>query len=236
MTISHMKFPVLLLFFVANICLAQKNTNEDFRFLERTEDIKINLKKGTFNIVKSIHEKAEYVTANKLYFANEVLHFDSFTKLQDIEATTYLPVSGKTLEVDYIETKHEFDDGIFYSDQQTKNFTFPGVTKGAITDLKYKEIISEPHFLGLFRFGTYAPTQKAILRIEFPKNVEIGYKEFHTENITIDFKKEETKNSNIYTWTTENVAKFMSEDDDGLDVDDDDVDVPVLSLQYRTLV
>jgi len=213
MTISHMKFPVLLLFFVANICLAQKNTNEDFRFLERTEDIKINLKKGTFNIVKSIHKKAEYVTANKLYFANEVLHFDSFTKLQDIEATTYLPVSGKTLEVDYIETKHEFDDGIFYSDQQTKNFTFPGVTKGAITDLKYKEIISEPHFLGLFRFGTYAPTQKAILRIEFPKNVEIGYKEFHTENITIDFKKEETKNSNIYTWTTENVAKFMSEDD-----------------------
>ncbi|WP_298518126.1 DUF3857 domain-containing protein [uncultured Kordia sp.] len=213
MTTSYMKFPVVLLFLVANICLAQKNTNEDFRFLERTENIKINLQKGSFNIVKSIHEKAEYITANKLYFANEVLHFDSFTKLEDIEATTYLPTSGKTLEVDYIETKHEFDDGIFYSDQQTKNFTFPGVTKGAITDLKYKEVISEPHFLGLFRFGTYAPTQKAVLRIEFPKNVEIGYKEFHTENIQIDFQKEETKNSNIYTWTTENVAKFSMEDD-----------------------
>jgi len=87
------------------------------------------------------------------------------------------------------------------------------VTKGAITDLKYKEVINEPHFLGLFRFGTFAPTQKAVLRIEFPKNVEIGYREFHTETIQIDFKKEETKNSNIYTWTTKNVVKFTSEDD-----------------------
>ncbi|MEM6717800.1 MAG: DUF3857 domain-containing protein [Bacteroidota bacterium] len=212
MTISYLKFPVFLLFFVMHLSLAQKNPSEDFRFLERTENIKINLEKGDFNIVKNVHEKAEYVTANKLYFANEVLHFDSFTKIEDIEAITYLPNSGKKLEVDYIETKHEFDDGIFYSDQQTKNFTFPGVTKGAITDLRYKEVISEPHFLGLFRFGTYAPTQKAVLRIEFPKNVEIGYREFHTENIQIDFKKEETKNNNIYTWTTNNVAKFSMED------------------------
>ncbi|WP_420574077.1 DUF3857 domain-containing transglutaminase family protein [Kordia sp.] len=212
MTTSYLKFPVLFLFFMTSICLAQNGSKEDFHFLERTEDIKINLKKGAFNIVKSIHEKAEYLTANKLYFANETLRFDSFTQLKDIEATTYLPATGKTLEVDYIETKHEFDDGIFYSDQQTKNFTFPAVTKGAITDLKYKEVISEPHFLGLFRFGTYAPTKKAVLRIEFPKNVEIGYREFHTENITVNFNKEETKNSTIYTWTTENVAKFSGEE------------------------
>jgi hypothetical protein len=213
MTTSYLKIPVLLLFFVMHVGFAQKNPSEDFRFLERTEDIKINLKKGAFTIVKNIYEKAEYLTANKLFFANEVLHFDSFTKLEDIEATTYLPDSGKKLEVDYIETKHEFDDGIFYSDQQTKNFTFPGVTKGAITELKYKEIIEEPHFMGLFRFGTYAPTQKAMLRIEFPKNVEIGYREFHTENIEIIFKKEETKNSNVYTWTTTNVTKFSMEED-----------------------
>ena len=114
---------------------------------------------------------------------------------------------------DYIETKHEFDDGIFYSDQQTKNFTFPAVTKGAITELKYKEVISDPHFLGLFRFGTFAPTKKAVLTIEFPKNIQIGYKEFHTENIPVNFTKEETKNSFIYRWSVENVAKFSSEED-----------------------
>lgn len=213
MTIIHSKFPFVFFLIFISFAFGQNDSSEDFQFLERTENIKINFNKGDFKIVKSIHEKAEYLTANKLYFANETLRFDSFTKLEDIEATTYLPASDKTLKVDYFETKHEFDDGIFYSDQQTKNFTFPAVTKGAITNLKYKEVITEPHFLGMFRFGTYAPTKKAVLRIEFPKNVEIGYKEFHTENISVNFTKQETKNGHIYTWTTENVEKYSGEDD-----------------------
>ncbi|WP_430409085.1 DUF3857 domain-containing transglutaminase family protein [Kordia sp.] len=212
MTTSYLKLPYFIFLLFASICIAQNNTSEDYQFLERNENINIALEKGEFTIVKSIHEKAEYITANKLYFANEVLRFDSFTKLEDIKATTILP-DGKTVEADYIETKHEFDDGIFYSDQQTKNFTFPAVTKGAITDLKYKEIISDPHFLGLFRFGTFAPTKKAQLTIEFPKNVQIGYREFHTENVPVDFTKEETKNSFIYRWSVENVAKYSSEED-----------------------
>ncbi|WP_298419992.1 DUF3857 and transglutaminase domain-containing protein [uncultured Kordia sp.] len=212
MTASYIKFPYLILFLFVSIGFAQNGTSEDYQFLERNETINIKLRKGKFNIVKSIHEKAEYITANKLYFANEVLRFDSFTKLEDIEAVTNLP-DGKSVEVDYIETKHEFDDGIFYSDQQTKNFTFPAVTKGAVTDLKYKEIISDPHFLGLFRFGTFAPTKKAQLTIEFPKNVQIGYREFHTENIPVNFTKEETKKSFIYRWSVENVSKFTGEED-----------------------
>lgn len=212
MTASYIKLPYLILFLCTSICFAQNNTSEDYQFLERNEAITISLKKGKFNIIKSIHEKAEYITAKKLYFANEVLRFDSFTKLEDIEAVTNLP-DGKKVAVDYIETKHEFDDGIFYSDQQTKNFTFPAVTKGAITDLKYKEVISDPHFLGLFRFGTFAPTKKAMLTIEFPKNVQIGYREFHTENFPVNFTKEETKNSFIYRWSVENVVKFTGEED-----------------------
>lgn len=212
MTASYIKYFYFTFFFLSGICVAQNDTTEDYWFLERNEKINIQLTKGKFDIVKSIHDKAEYITANKLYFANEVLRFDSFTKLEDIEAVTYLP-NGKSVEVDYIETKHEFDDGIFYSDQQTKNFTFPAVAKGAITDLKYKEVISDPHFLGLFRFGTFAPTKKAALTIEFPKNVEIGYREFHTENIPVNFTKEETKNTTIYRWSVENVQKFTGEED-----------------------
>jgi len=60
MTISYLKFPVILLFLAVSFCFAQDDTSEDFHFLERTENIKINLKKGDFTIVKSVHEKAEY--------------------------------------------------------------------------------------------------------------------------------------------------------------------------------
>mgnify|MGYP002527332608 CR=1 FL=1 len=174
-------------------------------FRSRHEHIKIELSKNSFNISKQITEQAEYLTAKKLYFANESLHFDSFISVEDINAYTFLPSTNKIIKVDYIETKREFDNGIFYSDQESKNFTFPAVTKGAVTNLSYREVIKDPRFLGLFRFGTYVPTKSAQLSIEFPKNVSIGYIEFNTENISIAFKKETSKNNNIYTWTVKNI-------------------------------
>ena len=191
---------------------SQDFSKEDYIYLKRHEHIKIELSKSSFDISKQITEQAEYLTAKKLYFANESLGFDSFTSVEDINAYTFLPSTNKTINVDYIETKREFDNGIFYSDQESKDFTFPAVTKGAVTNLNYKEVIKDPRFLGLFRFGTYVPTKSAQLSIEFPKNVSIGYIDFNTKNIPIDFKKEVSKNSNIYTWTVNNIEGFQGED------------------------
>ena len=39
----------------------------------------------------------------------------------------------ETIKVDYVETKRAFDNGIFYSDQESKNFTFPAVTYGCLS-------------------------------------------------------------------------------------------------------
>jgi len=206
-----MRNTLVILFFPA-LVFAQDFSNEDYIYLKRHEHIKIELSKNSFDISKHITEQAEYLTSKKLYFATESLGFDSFTSVEDINAYTFLPSSNKTINVDYIETKREFDNGIFYSDQESKNFTFPAVTKGAITNLKYKEVIKDPRFLGLFRFGTYVPTKSAQLTIEFPKNVTIGYIDFNTENINLEFKKETSKNRNIYTWTVKNIAGFQGED------------------------
>lgn len=202
---------VFVIMFLPVMVLAQDFSKEDYIYLKRHEHIKIELSKNSFDISKQITEQAEYLTSKKLYFANESLHFDSFISVEDIKAYTFLPSTNKTIKVDYIETKREFDNGIFYSDQESKNFTFPAVTKGAVTNLSYKEIIKDPRFLGLFRFGTYVPTKSAQLSIEFPKNVSIGYIEFNTENISIAFKKETLKNNNIYTWTVKNIEGFQGE-------------------------
>jgi len=192
---------------------SQDFSNEDFIYLKRHEHIKIGLAKQSFEITKLVSEQAEYLSANKLYFANESMSFDSFTSIEDIDAYTYLPSSDKNIKVDYIETKREFDNGIFYSDQESKIFTFPAVTKGAITNLNYKEVIKDPHFLGLFRFGTYVPTKSAQLSIEFPSNVSIGYIDFNTKDISVDFKQETSKDITTYTWTANNTKGYQSEDD-----------------------
>jgi len=208
-----MKNLLFILFVVPFLIQAQDFSDEDYIYLKRHEHIKIGLSKQTFDITKQVSEQAEYLTAKKLYFANEAMHFDSFSSIEDIDAYTYLPERDSNVKVDYIETKREFDNGIFYSDQESKIFTFPAVTKGAITNLNYKEVIKDPHFLGLFRFGTFVPTKSAQLSIEFPTNVSIGYIDFNTKDIALDFKQETKKNTTTYTWTASNVKGFQSEDD-----------------------
>ncbi len=192
---------------------SQDFSNEDYIYLKRHEHIKIGLSKQNFEITKHVSEQAEYLNAKKLYFANESMHFDSFTSIEDIEAYTYLPESNRNIKVDYIETKREFDNGIFYSDQESKIFTFPAVTKGAITNLNYKEVIKDPHFLGLFRFGTFVPTKSAQLSIEFPENVSIGYIDFNTKDSSVDFKQETIKGITTYTWTANNIKGYQPEED-----------------------
>jgi len=208
-----MRYLLVLFLLVSFLGYSQDFSNEDFIYLKRHEHIKIGLAKQSFEITKLVSEQAEYLSANKLYFANESMSFDSFTSIEDIDAYTYLPSSDKNIKVDYIETKREFDNGIFYSDQESKIFTFPAVTKGAITNLNYKEVIKDPHFLGLFRFGTYVPTKSAQLSIEFPSNVSIGYIDFNTKDISVDFKQETSKDITTYTWTANNTKGYQSEDD-----------------------
>ena len=207
-----MKKFLLLTFIVPLFCLSQDFKDEDYIYLKRHEHIAVDLAGNKFNISKDISEQAEFLTARKLFFANETMSYDSFTKIEDIDAYTLIPETGKKIPVDYIETKREFDNGIFYSDQESKTFTFPAVTKGAITNLSYKEIVSDPHFMGMFRFGTYVPTKNAQLSIEFPKNVNIGYIDFNTEDINLEFRKEDKGDKYLYTWSVENVAGFQGED------------------------
>ena len=193
------------------ISLSQNFSGEDFIYLKRHEHIDIKLNKGDFNITKSFSEQGKFLTAKKLYFANESIGYDSFTVIEDINAFTYLPEENKKIEVDYIETKRAFDNGIFYSDQESKTFTFPAVKAGAEIHLEYKEIVKDPRFLGLFRFGTFVPTESTKLSIEFPKNVSIGYIDFNTQDYPIDFKEEIKGNNKTYTWTVNNMKGFQGE-------------------------
>lgn len=210
-----MKKILFLLVFINQITLAQQGidfASEDFYFLNRSQHLKISMNNETFNIVNSVSEEAKYNTGNKLFFANEFIHFDSFTEIKDIEAFTQIPSNNSKIKVEHFETKDEFGGGVFFSDQQTINFVFPAVSKDAITTLKYKENIKDPHFLGSFRFGTYVPTKEAFYTVEVPSNVELGYKTFNLENIEISFEKKENKETTVYTWKANNIGDFRKQE------------------------
>lgn len=195
------------------LCWSQDFSDKDYIYLKRHQHITIKLINDKFDIVQNVTEQGKFISSKKLYFANESIGYSSFSEIKDIEAYTYLPASDKKINVDYIETKQEFDNMVFYSDDEFKSFIFPAVTQGAETYLSYKRIIKEPQFLGGFNFAIHVPTKSAQLSVEFPKHVEIGYVEFNTESINLDFKKEETETSTIYTWSANNTEGFQLEDD-----------------------
>ncbi|MCB0382685.1 MAG: DUF3857 domain-containing protein [Psychroserpens sp.] len=195
-------------------CWSQDFSDEDYIFLKRHEHIKIGLNDDKFDIVQSVTEHAKFQSSKKLFLANETISYNNnFMQIRNIDAYTYFPETDKKIEVDYIETQQQFDNMVFYSDDEFKKFIFPAVTKGAETYLNYERLIIEPHFLGNFYFSSYVPTKSAQLTVEFPKNVELGYTEFNTESIQVAFKKVETDSSYIYTWTATNTEGFESEDD-----------------------
>ncbi|MBR9847403.1 MAG: DUF3857 and transglutaminase domain-containing protein [Algicola sp.] len=204
---------LFIFLFVPFLCWSQDFSDEDYIYLKRHEHIKISLDNNSFNIVQNITEQGKFNSSKKLYFANESIGYSSFSEIKDIEAYTYLPETDKKINVDYIETQQVFDNMVFYSDDEFKSFIFPAVAKGAETHLSYKRIIKEPQFLGGFNFAIHVPTKSAQLSVEFPKNVEIGYVEFNTDSISLDFTKEETASSNIYTWSAYNTEGFQGEED-----------------------
>ena len=208
-----MKKILILFLFFTQLVSAQKAVDfesEDYYYIKRSQHLKITLNKEKFSIVNDVFERAKYNTANKLYFANDLIHFDSFTDIEDIDA--YTENSNNKIKVDHFETKDQFGGSVFFSDQQTINFVFPAVTKDATTTLKYKELIKDPHFLGSFRFGSYVPTKEAIYSVEVPKNVELGYKTFNLDQIDLTFEKTETKKTTIYTWKATNIGDFRKDE------------------------
>lgn len=208
-----MKKILLIILLFSQYLNAQNTINfdtEDYYYIHRSEYLKIDLDKEKFNIEKEVYEQAKYNTANKLFFSNDFIHFDSFTEIKDIEAFT--ETSNSKVNVDHFETKDQFGGSVFFSDQQSINFVFPAVSKNATTTLKYKELIKDPHFLGSFRFGTYVPTKEASFTVEVPKNVELGYKSFNLDKIDLKFEKKETKKTTIYSWKAKNIGDYRKGD------------------------
>ncbi|GAB1307420.1 hypothetical protein KH5_01030 [Urechidicola sp. KH5] len=207
------KIRIILAFLIVQIGFAQEASetlkNEDFYYLQKSKRLEIGLdKEHQLSIENHILDKGKFNTGKKLFYANDYIYFDSFTEVKDIKAFTYNPTTSETLEVDHFETKDEIRGGVFYSDNQSIHFVYPGVTKGAETNLQYSEKISEPHFSNTFMFGSGVPIQEAIYTVEVDNKVTLGIKTFNLENFDISYSKEEGKKTTKHIWKAKNIHAF----------------------------
>lgn len=212
-------------FFVfSQFVFAQKNIYEKFKqkypqesaiMLDKKERILIEINDGKLKISNS-HYVDKLLLSESQNYADEYIHFsNTFSEIQDIDACI-LTIDGKKykkMPVTNIETKSEFQAGIFYDDTKIKHIIYPKVEIGSRAVISYNEIINDPHFLGAFYFSSYMPLENSEFSVSVPAEVKINYKVFHDQHKKIRFSQKKEGKNVVYTWKAENMEKYNFEDD-----------------------
>lgn len=178
------------------------------------EHIEISVKGGELEIKKSVFQQMAYLTGKDLRYSNESIYYTSFEEILNVEAYTEYPNErGKYKQsmVENFDTEDVMSGGIFYNDSKRKTFVFPAVTEGAITTLKYDEIIMDPHMLGSFFFESYVPVLSSNFSVTFPAEVDLSYKMLGVKNEAVVFSEENKNGLTTYRWKAKNVSPFKPE-------------------------
>ncbi|CAN5299926.1 hypothetical protein BH09BAC1_BH09BAC1_23820 [soil metagenome] len=194
--------------------LLEKFPKEDVVYLEMNERLDIRIVGDSLDIKSRVKERAHYLTGNDMSLTREGIYYSSFSEIEDLKAFTEIPQGKKSKKVDVInfQVKSSTSGGVFFDDSKKMEFTYPGVTAGANTQVDYTEHIKDPRMLGVFYFNHYVPVLKAEFSVSFPADVKIAYVLLGNNTDQIKFKESKLPNGNVlYTWTAENLPKLKFE-------------------------
>lgn len=214
-----MRYLIVILFFSIHILFAQtkpkieelrvKYPNADVVTLNLTESINIEIKDDKLEISSDLTQENLFMT-NKMALGNlsdrKITYSPYFQDIINIEAATYVPDGKgfKKIIVKDIATEKATSSGVFYDDYMVKKLTYLGLQEGAISTLKYREIIKDPHMMGGFAFGNYLPTENYEFTVTFPADVKVSYRTYGDFS-KINFKETKSRNRTTFTWKAQQV-------------------------------
>ncbi len=191
--------------------LRSKYPNADVLTLTLSEKVNIDIVDGKVQIVSDFVQDNLFLT-NKVGLMNmadqKIGYSPYFQDIKEIEAATYIPDGKgfKKINVKEITTEKSTSKGIFYDDYLIKKVTFLGLQVGAISSLKYQEVIKDPHMLGSFLFGNYIPIENAEFSVTFPADVKVSYKTYGDFS-KIDFKETKSRNKTTFSWKSTQIKE-----------------------------
>ncbi|MEW4922128.1 DUF3857 domain-containing protein [Algibacter sp. 2305UL17-15] len=217
-----MRIIFFIIIFLSLNCLGQESEefqrykdlypNSNAVTLNKEIIITIELDSETINITQEHLEEDLYLDEGASRNSKRSLHFSSFFELEDVEASTFSFSDGKYREIEVKEFKEKDElDQSFYDDSKSLNFIYPNLKKGSKSRLKYSENVKNPRFLSPFYFGDFSPIINNKVTIVAHKDINLKFKEFHTEDLGIQFSKQEKRNTITYTWELKNMDKFKYE-------------------------
>ncbi|SDX43317.1 DUF3857 domain-containing protein [Aequorivita viscosa] len=178
-------------------------------YLNQESNLFITVNNGIIDIAQENIEENLYLNEAATQGSQQSLNFSSFFELESIAASSFNYTDNKYREekVSVFTEKDEMGES-FYDDTKSINFIYSNLKKGSKSHLKYSQKIKNPRFLTPFYFGNFSPIAQNKFSITADASVNLKFKQFNTEGLNIDFKKEEKRGKIIYTWELKDVKAF----------------------------
>jgi Domain of Unknown Function with PDB structure (DUF3857)/Transglutaminase-like superfamily len=214
-----MKKIVLFFIFSINLVFAQpkvdvkayqiKYPNSDILTLNLSEKINVDIVNGKVEIINEFAQDNLFLTSRVGIGNNSdraIGYSPFFQDINNIVAATYIPDGKgfKKISTKEITTEKATSRGVFYDDYLIKKVTYLGLTVGAISTLKYEEVIKDPHMMSSFAFGNYIPIENAEFSVTFPADIKVSYKTYGDFS-KINFTETKTRKKTTYTWTAQQI-------------------------------
>lgn len=144
--------------------------------------------------------------ANGQYNKYKVYH-GSFSELKNLEAYTKVPDGNgyRKIKVNEIKTESARSRGVFYDDVKESAFDFPSLIKGALANVNYTEINTDPHLLSPFYFVSYMPIVNAKFTLSFPADMQVKYSIKNDNNHAVSVKEDTKGREHSYEFKALNV-------------------------------
>ncbi len=184
----------------------------DVLYLKKHTNLNIEVVEGKLQMhTHHLIEKEFYSNFEKN--SRETVFYSDFTPLVELEATTLIPYKSrfKKVRVTNKEVKDLVQPGIFYGGYKRLDFVYPSLENQSVGQLEYTQKIEDPFMLSGFFFADDYEIREAVYSISFPDEVKISYKLFGEDTEKIIFQKRRENDRNIYSWTMNNVPKFVNE-------------------------
>ncbi len=175
----------------------------------------VDIVDDSLQVYRTEFERMFYLTDRASLLKDGNLSYDSFTDIINWEASVYLPTKKKYKKVkvkEYTETDAASGQ-IFHDDVKHINFTYEGLQKGCKTELKYTELIKDPHFINREFLAWFLPIENLSFKVITHPDVEMGFATYHIDPAYITYREyENNEGKKVYEWTVKDARVFNNED------------------------
>ncbi|HYG39516.1 MAG TPA: DUF3857 domain-containing protein [Cytophagales bacterium] len=194
--------------------LKKKYPTEGAVYLKNFQELNIDIVDKALKISTHSIQERMLLDNRAGLFSEYSIDYNDFSKITDIQASTFLPVKSnyKVLKVKDFKTTEGLSKNVFYDGSKNISFLFPSLIEGARTNLHFLQDISHPQIIPAFYFDQHIPVIQSIYSIVTDPDVELGWKIFNVPDSVITFTKIAKKNKVVYTWQVNNLKAYRNEE------------------------